>query len=317
MNINKAKVYIICLIFASLQVVNVGAAANNSDTVYTAAHNSETLHDETLKNSGDINGGVKNGGAVYNIEEINESQILIEISQRDEKASEGIGIVYFYLVNGKTLHVGYETGENMPQKAYLRYNLINAIPPVKVRLINVNNRNWLPFSDIKGIEAEEYIMHLYDAGIVNGRGDGTFAPDSFITRAEFMALLVNSLKLKRRTENAYTFSDINNHWAKDIILIAAENNFISGYQDNTIRPDNFITLAEASSIITRAFNFKTSKNGMYSKLKKDKWYSNQVKKMFDSGILKVTDRIYNDFDEERFITRGDCAIMISRALSTY
>ncbi|HAA43010.1 MAG TPA: hypothetical protein DCE02_03250, partial [Ruminiclostridium sp.] len=125
----------------------------------------------------------------------------------------------------------------MPQKAYLRYNLINAIPPVKVRLINVNNRNWLPFSDIKGIEAEEYIMHLYDAGIVNGRGDGTFAPDSFITRAEFMALLVNSLKLKRRTENAYTFSDINNHWAKDIILIAAENNFISGYQDNTIRPD--------------------------------------------------------------------------------
>ncbi len=105
--------------------------------------------------------------------------------------------------------------------------------------------------------------------------DGTFAPDSFITRAEFMALLVNSLKLKRRTENAYTFSDINNHWAKNIILIAAENNFISGYQDNTIRPDNFITLAEVSSIITRAFNFKTSKNGMYSKLKKDKWYSNQ------------------------------------------
>ncbi len=107
---------------------------------------------------------------MYNIEEVDESQILIEISKRDENASEGIKIIYYYLVNGKTLHIGYETGENMPQKAYLRYNLINAIPPVKVRLINVNNRNWLPFSDIKGIEAEEYIMHLYDAGIVNGRG---------------------------------------------------------------------------------------------------------------------------------------------------
>ena len=164
----------------------------------------------------------------------------------------------------------------MSQKAYLQYNLINAIPPIKVRLINVDNRNWLPFSDIKGIEAEEYIMHLYDAGIVNGRSDGTFAPDSFITRAEFMVLLVNSLKPKKMSENTYVFSDISNHWAKDIILIAAENNFISGYNDNTIRPDRPITLAEVSSIISRAFNFKTSKNGMYSKLK-DRWYSDSVK----------------------------------------
>jgi hypothetical protein len=160
-------------------------------------------------------------------------------------------------------------------------------------------------------------MHLYDAGIVNGRSDGTFAPDSFITRAEFMVLLVNSLKPKKMSENTYVFSDISNHWAKDIILIAAENNFISGYNDNTIRPDRPITLAEVSSIISRAFNFKTSKNGMYSKLKKDRWYSDSVKKMFDSGILKVTDEIYDNFDEESFITRGNCAIMISRALSTY
>ena len=286
MNINKVKAYIICLIFASLPIVNVGGAVHNS-------------------------------GVMYNIEKVDESQILIEISKRDENTSEGIKIIYYYLVNGKTLHIGYETGENMSQKAYLQYNLINAIPPIKVRLINVDNRNWLPFSDIKGIEAEEYIMHLYDAGIVNGRSDGTFAPDSFITRAEFMVLLVNSLKPKKMSENTYVFSDISNHWAKDIILISAENNFISGYNDNTIRPDRPITLAEVSSIISRAFNFRTSKNGIYSKLKKDRWYSDSVKKMFDSGILKVDDKIYDNFDEESFITRGNCAIMISRALSTY
>ena len=255
MNINKVKVYIICLIFASLQIVNVS-------------------------------GSVYNNGAVYNIEKIDDSQILIEIGKRDEKSSEGISITYFYLVNGKTLHIGYETGENMPQKAYLQYNLINAIPPIKVRLIDINNRNWLPFSDIKGIESEEYIMHLYDAGIVNGRSDGTFAPDSFITRAEFMVLLVNSLKLKKMTEKTHKFSDISNHWAKDIILIAAENNFISGYNDNTIRPDRPITLAEVSSIISRAFNFKTSKNGMYSKLK-DRWYSDSVKKCLILEYLKL------------------------------
>lgn len=292
MNINKVKVYIICLMFTSLQFINVNADINVNAVMY-------------------------NNGAIYNIKEEDESQILIELSSRDENVSKGINITYFYLVNGKTLHIGYETGENMPKKTYLQYNLINAIPPIKVRLIDINNRNKLPFDDIKDVEAEEHIMHLYDAGVVNGKPDGTFAPDSFITRAEFMVLLVNSLKLKIKTEQTNMFSDINNHWAKNVILIAAENNFISGYDDNTIRPDRTITLAEVSSIISRAFTFKTTKNGMYSKLKLDRWYSNSVKKMFDSEILKVSDEIYDNFDEENFITRGDCAIMISRALSTY
>ncbi|MDQ2087865.1 S-layer homology domain-containing protein [Herbivorax sp. ANBcel31] len=280
MNINKVKVYIMCLMLTSVQIVSAS-------------------------------------GFMYNIEEIDESQILIELRRRDEETSEGIRINHFYLVNGKTLHIGYETGEELPEKAHLEYNLINAIPPIKVRLENINNRDWLPFSDIKGIEAKEYILHLYDAGIVNGRADGTFSPDSFITRAEFMVLLVNSLNLEGEKKDINMFSDISEHWAKEIILIAAENNFISGYQDNTIRPDRPITLAEVSSIISRAFNFKTTKNGMYSKLRRDKWYSDSVKKMFDCGIIKVDDEIYDDFNEESFITRSNCAMMVSRALSTY
>lgn len=310
MNINKVKVYIICLILTSLQVINVSGSMHNSAAMYNSGdvYNSTTMYSSV---------DVYNSAAMYNIEKIDESQILIEISKRDEKTYEGIKINYFYLVNGKTLHIGYETGEGLPQKAYLEYNLINAIPPIKVRLTDINNRNKLPFSDIDGIEAEEYIMHLYDAGIVNGKPDGTFAPDSFITRAEFMVLLVNSLKLEKKAENTTVFSDINNHWAKDIILIAAENKFISGYNDNTIRPDRPITLAEVSSVISRAFTFKTTKNGMYSKLKTDRWYSDSVKKMFDSKVLKVDDKIYDDFDEESFITRDNCAIMISRALSTF
>jgi len=56
----------------------------------------------------------------------------------------------------------------------------------------------VPFNDIKGIETEEYITHLHDAGIVNGMPDGSFRPDSNITRAEFMVLLVKALKLQDR-----------------------------------------------------------------------------------------------------------------------
>ena len=34
MNINKVKAYIICLIFASLPIVNVGGAVHNSGVMY-------------------------------------------------------------------------------------------------------------------------------------------------------------------------------------------------------------------------------------------------------------------------------------------
>jgi len=79
----------------------------------------------------------------------------------------------------------------------------------------------VPFNDIKGIETEEYITHLHDAGIVNGMPDGSFRPDSNITRAEFMVLLVKALKLQGPAENIAGFTDIDGHWAKDIILVAA------------------------------------------------------------------------------------------------
>ncbi len=48
------------------------------------------------------------------------------------------------------------------------------------------------FTDIKGHWAEELINEAAEEGIVNGRGDGTFGPDEFITRAEAVALIMRA-----------------------------------------------------------------------------------------------------------------------------
>jgi len=76
--------------------------------------------------------------------------------------------------------------------------LTGAIPPIRIILSNIDKPDWVPFNDIKGIETEEYITHLHDAGIVNGMPDGSFRPDSNITRAEFMVLLVKALSFRDR-----------------------------------------------------------------------------------------------------------------------
>lgn len=49
------------------------------------------------------------------------------------------------------------------------------------------------------------------------------------------------------------FSDIDNHWAKACILKLAERELISGYPDNTFRPDGTITRAEFAVLMFNVF----------------------------------------------------------------
>ncbi|WP_010246335.1 S-layer homology domain-containing protein [Acetivibrio cellulolyticus] len=256
-------------------------------------------------------------GLNYEIDQLgsNKERVMLKWSDPEEKM--GFAITYHYFTNSKTLHIGYELKEGYPTTAYVDYDLNSVISPIRVNIHELGCPDYAPFSDIKGIEAEEYITHLHDAGIINGRPDGKFAPDSFISRAEFMVIMVKALGLEGKGENVKGFTDIDKHWAKEYILLASKNGLISGYEDKTVRPDKSITLAEVSSIISRSFTFKTTNNGIYSKIQQGKWYSNSIKKMFDVGILNSKDSIYKAFNEEKYINRANCAMMISRAISTY
>ena len=53
-------------------------------------------------------------------------------------------------------------------------------------------------------------------------------------------------------ENALT--DIDGHWAEDYINEAAYYGWIKGYEDNTFRPDQYITRAEAMTLINRVLH---------------------------------------------------------------
>lgn len=255
-------------------------------------------------------------GLNYEIKPIDEKRERVYLKWSNPEEEKGFVVSYYYFTNAKTLHIGYELKEGSTS-AYVDYASDSVIGPIRVNLHEAGNKDFAPFKDIKGIEAEEYITHLHDAGIINGRPDGSFGPETLISRAEFMVIMVNALGLKDKGGKVKSFKDLDNHWAKEYIILAANNGLISGYEDGTVRPDNTITLAEVSSIISRSFVFKTSNNGIYSKIQQGKWYSSSVKKMFDVGILSTKDSIYNSFSEEKAVNRANCAMMISRAMSTY
>ena len=49
------------------------------------------------------------------------------------------------------------------------------------------------FTDIKGHWAESYIEYCYDLGIINGRGEGVFAPDDKVTGVEAAKMVLTAL----------------------------------------------------------------------------------------------------------------------------
>ena len=87
---------------------------------------------------------------------------------------------------------------------------------------------------------------------------GNFRPNDQISREEMAKVLVNAYKLKTSTavsgNNASSvFGDSGSisGWAKEYVDAAISLNLLSGFEDNTIRPQDIATRAQAATVIYR------------------------------------------------------------------
>ena len=104
------------------------------------------------------------------------------------------------------------------------------------------------FSDVFGHWAENAINYMAGSGNVSGMGDGTFMPDAYVTRAEFMTMITKSTDLVGEkvdysdvSEDAWYYEAVKN--AKNVIPTAM-------IVDGNIMPDKEITREEAIYMIT-------------------------------------------------------------------
>ena len=94
----------------------------------------------------------------------------------------------------------------------------------------------------------EAVNTLASLGMVSGVGDGQFAPDRAITRAEFATMAMGFAYLETGGENH--FSDVSrSDWFYEYVVSAAGYGWISGYPDGTFRPGNTITRGEVTTIV--------------------------------------------------------------------
>lgn len=96
------------------------------------------------------------------------------------------------------------------------------------------------------------ISTMTKLGIVSGRTTDTFAPNAYITRAEFAAI---AARFDSDTSAAAAnFTDVKGHWAEKEISKAAAKGWVNGYEDGTFKPNQNITRAEAMALINRVLN---------------------------------------------------------------
>ena len=150
--------------------------------------------------------------------------------------------------------VGYPDGNVKPGSSITRAEVATIffrLLTEDVRTANSTQSNSL--SDVsRGQWFNHAISTLSSMGIVKGNPDGTFNPDAPITRAEFAAIAARFDD--KNTNTTSNFSDIASHWAKDEIGVAANKGWINGYPDSTFRPDQYITRAEAMTLVNRVLN---------------------------------------------------------------
>ncbi len=113
------------------------------------------------------------------------------------------------------------------------------------------------FADIEGCWSETNIEALADAGIIDPADyGGVFKPNEPITRLEIIRMMVRAVN-KGSAAERYTGSTV---FADDSTLAASDKGYVyyanyyglvTGFPDNTIRPDNKSTRAEAFALLVR------------------------------------------------------------------
>lgn len=123
-----------------------------------------------------------------------------------------------------------------------------------IRTLNLTTDISGIFTDIpKGHMFEKEINAAFEHGIILGVGESLFAPDKSITREEIMIIISRCTQAK--SESSITFKDISNNYRyKNELKKAIASGIITGFTDNTFRPKQNASRAEAAVMLKRLLN---------------------------------------------------------------
>ena len=146
---------------------------------------------------------------------------------------------------------GYEDGSIRPENMITRAEA-SVVVGKALGLREIGDEN-SKYADRLPSWAKGYILALTEKGVLEGYDDRQFRPDQYITREEMTKVLILAFNKKMNSNLELEFTDREDigSWALEYVKSGVSEKIIEGYADDTFRPKNNITRAEAFTIICK------------------------------------------------------------------
>lgn len=173
------------------------------------------------------------------------------------------------------------------------------------------------FSDVRDIPSHHFyeaVMKYSAAGMISGYSDGTFKPGQNITRQDAAKLLAMVLELDTKNVSDPGFKDISKTNPNyNYIAALVEEGIISGYEDNTFRPNDSLTRAQMAKIIVLGFSLEEmpSVRLPFSDINSKQWHIEFVRSLYAHEI--TTGTTPSTFSPNALVTRGQMASFVFRS----
>ena len=204
-------------------------------------------------NDGEYNGWFK----VFGVIQPKFTDIENHWAESTVNRMNGLGIIEGYPGDGLVRPAKLDEQVTRAEFAMLLYRLLNINPdqPMLDNYSLVEAQQLLP-EHFQDAEIPDWIAcqltSMVEADLIDTR-EGNFEPNASITRLEAAVMTSKAMQLLTRYKplDLSKFEDAEDipDWAKAVLA----ENVIEGYPDNFFRPDNFITRAEALTVLKRLF----------------------------------------------------------------
>lgn len=180
------------------------------------------------------------------------------------------------------------------------------------------------FNDVpQDYRYNEAIETLNDLGIMNGYEDGSFKPDSPITRAEAVKALITLIKpegvIGDTQENLYAdsfflpFRDVFvDSWAAPYVTLAFQGGIIQGFEDGTFRPNQIVRCAEGLKMALEGFSVDTRRVRFVERplilMNAGDWFARYFGYAYNQNLIN-RDKFYHP---QQWMTRGEFADLLFR-----
>ena len=198
------------------------------------------------------------------------------------------------------------------------------------------------FTDTAGRDDEVYIRYLATLGLISGFADGSFGPDTTLTRAEAATLIeisngYDDTTLPAAAPAGCDFTDVAaTDWFAGWVWQACDDGYMNGVGGGLFDPNNLLTRGQIVTILNNIAESTTPPsggflaigpmlypmfNGIPFQMRESAWsdvsigayYAEPVIEAYGWGIADGTSD--TTFSPDQPVTRGEFAKMLYRALS--